>query len=445
MTPPTSLLIKGGLVIDPASGKSAVSDLRISGRTIAAVGTNLKPKDGEEVVDAANLWVCPGFIDLHTHLRDLGQKDKEDIDTGTRAAAAGGFTTVIAMANTDPPLDNSATLQVMLKRIADHAHVEVLPVACVTKGLQGAELTNMVDLSDAGAIAFSDDGMCICNMSVLRRALEYARLAERVIISHAEDKDLSAGGIIHEGATATRLGLPGIPSTSETVAVAREIEMVRQFPTPYHFTHVSCADSVALIRRAKEDGLPVTADVTPHHLTLTVDEIEPYDTCYKMKPPLRTARDTEALIAALKDGTIDAIATDHAPHTRLEKAGSMAEANVGIIGLESAFSLTLERLVTAAKMTPLKFVTLLTTAPASVLALPQPALSEGASANIALVDPALKWEYDANKGFSKSKNTPFTGRTFTGKVLLTVCNGTVVYKDETLLRARTGAAASECR
>jgi dihydroorotase len=442
MTSPASVLLKGGLVIDPASGKCEVSDLRVSDQFIAAVGTNLQAHDGEEVVDASNLWVCPGFIDLHTHLRDLGQKDREDIDTGTRAAAAGGFTTVVAMANTDPPLDNTATLQVVLKRIADHAHIEVLPVACVTKGLQGAELTNMVDLAEAGAIAFSDDGMCISNMAVLRRALEYTRLAERVIISHAEDKDLAAGGVIHEGITATRLGLPGIPVTSETVAVAREIEMVRQFGSPYHFTHVSCADSVKLIRQAKEDGLPITADVTPHHLTLTVDEIEPYDTGYKMKPPLRTARDTEALLAGLKDGTIDAIATDHAPHTRLEKAGSMAEANVGIIGLESALPLTLECLVTKGRMPPLQFVALITTRAAAVLDLPQPSLTKDSPANIAVIDPALKWTYDTASGFSKSKNTPFQGRIFTGKALMTIYAGKAVYKDESALASRAALSSS---
>lgn len=432
------LLIKGGLLVDPASNREEVLDIRVStaDQTITAIGTNLEIQNQDEVLDATGLWVCPGFIDLHTHMRDLGQKDKEDVETATRAAAAGGYTTIVVMANTDPPIDNSAILSVVLNRIAQHARIEVLPVACVTKGLQGAELTNMVDLAQAGAVAFSDDGMCINNMAVLRRALEYARLANRVIISHAEDKDLSAGGVIHEGATATKLGLPGIPITCETVAVAREIEMVRQFAAPYHFTHVSCADSVKLIRQAKADGLPITADVTPHHLALTVDEIIPYDTCYKMKPPLRTAHDTEVLLQGLQDGTLDAIATDHAPHTRLEKAGTMAEANVGIIGLESAFPLTSALLVTTNRLSPVKFVALLTTAPAKILDLPKPALAVGAHANITLVDPALEWSYDANAGFSKSRNTPFHGRKLRGKVLLTLFRGKPVYKDESALSPR---------
>lgn len=427
MTSP-AILIQGGLVLDPASNSERVADVRISEQQIAAVGEKLEKRDGDTVIDAKGMWVCPGFIDLHTHMRDLGQKDKEDVVSATKAAAAGGFTTIVAMANTEPPVDNTATLQVVLSRIAAYAQIEVLPVACVTKGLQGAELTNMVDLADAGAIAFSDDGMCIMNMAVLRRALEYSRLAERVIISHCEDKDLSLGGVIHEGATATRLGLPGIPTTSETVAVAREIEMVRQFDAPYHFTHISCADSVNLIRRAKQDGLPITADVTPHHLTLSVDEIEPYHTCYKMKPPLRTARDIEALIEGLRDRTIDAIATDHAPHTRLEKAGTMAEANVGIIGLESALSVTLETLVSSKVLSPLKFVELLTTAPAAVLDLPQPSLSAGAVANVTVIDPNTKWTYDAHAGHSKSTNTPYHGRQLTGRVISTIYRGKQVYK-----------------
>lgn len=414
-------------MLDPASNTERIMDLRVSDQQIAAVGEKLEKRDGDTVIDATGMWVCPGFIDLHTHVRDLGQKDKEDVISATKAAAAGGFTTIVAMANTEPPVDNTATLQVVLSRIAAHAQVEVLPVACVTKGLQGAELTNMVDLADAGAIAFSDDGMCIMNMAVLRRALEYSQLAERVIISHAEDKDLSVGGVIHEGAMATKLGLPGIPATSETVAVAREIEMVRQFGAPYHFTHISCADSVKLIRRAKEDGLAITADVTPHHLTLCVDEIEPYHTCYKMKPPLRTARDIEALIEGIKDRTIDAIATDHAPHTRLEKAGTMAEANVGIIGLESAFSLTLETLVSSKRLSPLRFIELLTTAPATVLDLPQPSLTEGSLANLTVVDPTAKWTYDTRTGHSKSTNTPYQGRTLTGRIITTIYRGKPVF------------------
>lgn len=425
-----SLLIQSGHVIDPATGIDAVKDVRISGGAIAAIADRLDAQQNEQVFDANGLWVCPGLIDIHTHLRDLGQKDKEDIDSGTRAAAAGGFTTVVAMANTDPPVDNGATLAVLLQKIQQYAHVQVLPVASVTRGLQGAELTNMAELSDLGAIAFSDDGMTISNLAVLRRALEYARLTGRVIISHAEDRDLSAGGCIHEGREATSLGVQGIPAASETAAIARELEVVRATGAPYHFTHLSCAQSVKLIRRAKEDGLPVTADVTPHHLTLTVEQIPGYDNNYKMKPPLRTSEDVHALVEGLRDGTIDAIATDHAPHTRLEKETVMEEAAVGIIGLETAFSLCYERLVHNDTMDPGKFISLFTTKPAAVLNLPVPALEKNAPANLVVIDPHCKWIYDPRAGMSRSHNSPYAGKQMVGKPLVTVYGGTVVYRDD---------------
>lgn len=432
----TTLLIQGGRVLDPASGKDAVRDIRISGNSIAAIADRLEPSPNERVFNAHNLWIAPGFIDIHTHLRDLGQKEKEDIESGTRSAAAGGFTTVVAMANTDPTVDNAATLSVFLARVEEKAHVEVLPVAAVTKGLQGQELTNMAELADMGAVAFSDDGMTISNLSVLRRALEYARMTGRVIISHAEDRDLSSGGCIQEGYTCTSMGLAGIPSASETAAVARELEIVRLTGAPYHFTHLSCAQSVNLVRQAKQEGLPVTADVTPHHLTLTVDKIPGYDSNYKMKPPLRLETDCEALVRGLQDGTIDAIATDHAPHSRVDKATTMDEAAVGIVGLETAFSLCYEKLVVHGGMQPLEFIALLTTKPAAVLSLPQPALEVGAAANVVVIDPIAKWIYDAEQGFSKSQNSPFSGRMMTGKAVVTVYNGIPVYVDERATEAR---------
>jgi dihydroorotase len=424
-----TILIQGGRVLDPASGKDSQRDLRLSGGAITEIADKLEPTSGDQIFNAQGLWVCPGFIDIHTHLRDLGQKDKEDIESGTKAAAAGGYTTIVAMANTDPPVDNGATLAVLLSRIEEHARIEVLPIASVTRGLQGADLTNMVELADMGAVAFSDDGMTISNMAVLRRALEYARMTGRVVISHAEDRDLSAGGCIQEGHTATSLGLCGIPAASETAAVARELEIVRLTRAPYHFTHMSCAGSVNLIRRAKEDGLPVTADVTPHHLTLTVDQISGFDTNFKMKPPLRLDIDQQALIDGLKDGTIDAIATDHAPHTRLEKATTMEEAAVGIVGLETAFSLCYERLVLQGTLTPLQLIALLTTKPATVLSLPMPSLEVGAAANITVVNPNLKWTYDAKHGMSKGHNSPYSGKAMHGKPVLTIYGGAVVHQE----------------
>lgn len=427
------ILLQGGLLIDPASEREEICDIRISGSLITAIEPTLDPGVDETVIDAKGLWICPGFIDLHTHLRDLGQKDKEDIDSGTRAAAAGGFTTVVAMANTDPPLDNATTLAVLLKTIKEKAHIEVLPVASVTRGLEGSELTNMADLAEMGAVAFSDDGMTISNLAVLKRALEYARLSQRVIISHAEDRDLSAGGAIHEGVTATCKGLHGISAASETAAVAREIEIVRLTDAPYHFTHLSCAQSVDLVRRAKEDGLPITADVTPHHLTLTVDEIPGYDTNYKMKPPLRLSTDQAALIAGLLDGTIDAIATDHAPHTRIEKDTTMDDAAVGIIGLETAFALCHERLVKTGILTNMQLISLFTTSAARVLDLPTPTVQSGADANIAVFHPTYNWTYDVTAGLSKSRNSPYNGRLLTGKNIMTIYRGKPVYLDDTLL------------
>lgn len=431
-----SILIKGGTVIDPASGTQKVQDVRISQGMVSALDANLSANDGDTIFDATGLWVCPGLIDIHTHLRDLGQKDKEDIETGTRAAAAGGYTTVVAMANTDPPMDNGQTLQVWLSRIASKALVEVLPVAAVTKGLAGLELTNMYELSDLGAVAFSDDGMNIMNLAVLRRALEYARLTGRVVISHAEDHNLSAGGVIHEGKVSTCMGLHGIPAASETAAVAREIEIVRQTNAAYHFTHLSCAQSIALVKRAKEDGLPITADVTPHHLTLSVDDIEGFDTNYKMKPPLRTVADQEALFAGIKEGVVDAIATDHAPHTRMDKGGTMEESAVGIVGLETAFSLCYEKLVAQGGLKPIDFIALLTTKPAALLGLPVPWLSAEGTANLAIFDPQLKWTFNARAAMSRSSNSPYHSRQMVGKNLLTIFNGKPVYKDEEQIARR---------
>lgn len=430
-----SILIQKARLIDPCDGKDTTGDVRLLGGVIDCIGNNLEALDGDTVIDGNGLWVCPGLIDMHTHLRDLKQKDKEDIASATAAAAAGGFTTVVAMANTEPPLDNGATLSVYIERIEEKARIEVLPCAAVTVGLKGLELTNMMELSELGAVAFSDDGMTIGNLLVLRRALDYARSTGRVIISHAEDRDLSAAGAIQEGKLATSLGVPGIPTSSETAAVAREIEVVRQSGAPYHFTHLSSAGALNLVRRAKEDGLKITCDVTPHHIALSVDEIPGFDTNYQMKPPLRSKEDIQALIQGLKDGTIDAIATDHAPHTRLDKLTTMDKAAFGIVGLETAFSICLETLFVKSSFAPLQLIRAFTSRPAAILGLPAPSLEAGSS-DLVVLDPQLKWTYDTDRAFSKGKNSPFHGQLLTGKVLLTVCGGKIAYKDETHLAAR---------
>jgi dihydroorotase len=429
-------LIKNGLIIDPSEDRESQADILVKDGDVVMIAPHLEPEDGQTVLDGSGLWVAPGFVDIHTHLREIGQADREDIGTGSLAAAAGGYTCVVTMANTEPPIDNAAILSVLLSKIEEKAHIEVLPIACVTKGMEGNELVNMVELSGMGVVAFSDDGLPVSNLAVLRRALEYAKVADRVIISHPEDRDLSAGGAVHEGLTATSLGLPGIPGASEAAAIAREIEVVRQTNGRLHFGHVSLAASVELIRTAKAAGLPVTADATPHHICLTVDDINGFDTAYKMNPPLRTQADRAALIEGLKDGTIDAIATDHAPHTALDKQKPFDQAPFGIIGLETAFPIALERLTNGAGLSKLSLIALFTTKPAAVLDLPQPGIRAGQPANLVLLDPAHSWIYDTAKGFSRSRNSPFNGQRLTGKVLLTFYRGNIAYKDEELIQSR---------
>jgi dihydroorotase len=435
-----SYLIKGGRIMNPsatvAEDISIDADLRIDSGAVTEVKPKLRTHSDELEIDASGLWILPGFIDLHTHLRDLGQADRETIESGTRAAAAGGYTTVVAMANTEPPTDNALVLGRIRELINRHACIQVLPVACVTKGMNGIELTNMVELAEMGAIAFSDDGMPLSDLAVLRRALEYAELTGRFIISHPEDRALACGGAMNEGAAAIRLGLPGIPSVSESACVAREIEVVRYTGGRLHFAHVSTALSVELIRRAKADRLRISADVTPHHLVLCDEDIVDFDSSYKMNPPLRTRKDQAALIQGLSDGTIDAIATDHAPHTQFEKAKSFDEAPFGIIGLETAFPLALERLSTDHPISQLETISLFTSNPARVLGLGEPRIEPGMPANLSLFDPKLRWKYDSSTGCSKSRNSPFHGRRLTGKTLFTFYNGEVVYQDETHTHGR---------
>jgi dihydroorotase len=432
------ILLQGGLVVDPATGSESVRDVRIADGTIKEIAEHLTGNKEDLVIDAHSLVVAPGLIDMHTHLRDFGQSDKEDISTATAAAAFGGYTTVLAMANTDPVIDNTAILSLLLRRIEQRAAIEVLPACCVTKGMAGVELTNMVDLADLGAAAFSDDGMPIMNLAVLRRALEHASLTGKTIISHAEDKDLSAGGAMTEGYTATCLGIPAVSSAAESAAVAREIEVARVTGGRLHFAHISCAASVDLIAFAKNSGIAITADVTPHHLALSSEEITGYDTSYKMNPPLREENDQKALATALLDGTIDAIATDHAPHTCLEKSQPFDQAPFGILGLETALPVTMQILVKGKKMSWPSFIALLTTRPAKILGLKEPAIKAGNRANICVIDPEHKWVYE--QPLSKSSNSPFKGRPLIGKNVLTIANGVIVYQDVALISTRLNGA-----
>lgn len=424
-----SLLIKNGLLVDDA--KKHRLDVRVENGKVVDLAEHIdagKDAKDEEVIDASGLWLTHGFIDLHTHLRDLGQSNKEDIFTGTRAAACGGYTTVVAMANTEPPTDSVLVMSRIRQLISERACIEVLPVACVTKGMAGNELTEMVELASMGVAAFSDDGLPVTNLAVLRRALEYADLAERFIISHAEDRDLAAGGCINESPAATRLGLASITPAAESACIAREIEVVRQTGGRLHFAHVSTAASVNLIRAAKADKLRVTADVTPHHLVLSDEDIKDFDTSYKMNPPLRSKQDQAECVKGLKDGTLDAIATDHAPHSRSDKAKTFDQAPFGVIGLETAFALCYERLVLAGEMDEHKLIALLTSNPAHILKRTCK-FEKGTTANFALLQPKLTWTYQTKDGFSKSINSPFNEREMTGKNLLTIYQGNQIYCD----------------
>ena len=445
------ILLKGGSVIqvDNTSKKNkkgtdsveiSVQDVRISQGKVAEVGRNLIAASDELVVDVTGLYVSPGFIDVHTHLRDFEQTSAEDIESGTKAAAAGGFTTVTAMANTNPVIDNPLILQRLLQLIEKKSCVRVLPVAAVTMNLAGQELTNMTELTELGAMAFSDDGQPVTNLAILKRALQNAKLVNRVIISHPEDKHLSAGGAINESGSCAKLGLPGISPASEAACVAREIELVRVTGAHLHFAHISTAAAVNLIRRAKEDGLPVTADVTPHHLVLTDADIKTFDTNMKMNPPLRSGNDRAAVIAAIADGTIDAIGTDHAPHSATEKRRTFVDAPFGVIGLETAFSLLYDRLVVPKHITFERLIALLTIRPAVIMQLAIPKIQAGEIADITIINPHKEWRYDAFEAFSRSSNSPFNGLTFSTKIVMTIARGKVVFKEDEL-----GATGSQSK
>jgi dihydroorotase len=422
----------GALANGKAPSQKNQLDLKIVDGMISEIGSGLKASENDVAYDCAGSAVLPGLIDVHTHLRDLGQKGTEDIASGTRAAAAGGYTTLLSMANTVPPIDGVMVLRHYLDQIKTSAVVQVIPAATVTKGMAGQELTNMVELAEAGAGAFSDDGKPIMNLAVLRRALEYAKLTDKIVISHPEDNDLSGDGSINESAQSVWLGCAGVPTASESACIAREIEVARYTKGRLHFAHVSAAASVSLIRRAKDDGLLVTADTTPHHLVLLDEDITTYDARLKMNPPLRSRSDQESLIAGLKDGTLDAIATDHAPHSVANKTKPFEQCINGVIGLETAFALVYERLVKAGFLSLPELISVLSTKPAGILGISAPRLAIGELANLTVVNLDQKWKYDVTKGLSKGLNSPFDGTTLIGKIFITVAGGNLAYVSEQL-------------
>jgi dihydroorotase len=423
------LLLKNGRVLDPSRGLDSVCDVVIERGVIRAVGpgaaASWAPERDGRVIECAGRWVIPGLVDIHTHMREPGYEYKEDIRSGTRAAAAGGFTTVCAMPNTHPVNDNRAITEMMVAKAREAGVVRFHPIGAVTRKLEGREITEVADLREGGCVAISDDGRCVLHSGVMRRALEYARTFDVPLIQHAEDHHLTEGAQMHEGAISTRLGLKGWPRVAEDHIVARDLMLSEMTGARYHVAHISSRGAVAFVREAKSRSIRATAEVTPHHLTLTDESVLGYETACKVNPPLREAEDREALIAALADGTIDCIATDHAPHAASEKDSEFSEAPNGMIGLETALPLMLE-LVTAGKVRLARMIEALTIAPARVVGLPAGTLAEGAEADITIVDPEARWTVESFA--SKSRNSPFVGREMRGRVVATIVRGEVVFE-----------------
>ncbi len=423
-----SLLIKNGRVVDPASSLDAVQDVLISGARIERVGPDLPAAAGTTVLDATGKIVCPGFIDIHVHLREPGYEYKETVATGTRAAAAGGFTAVCCMANTQPVNDNRSITDYIRAKAAVEGIVRVYPIGAVTRGLRGEELAELAELAEAGCVAFSDDGKCVMNAALYRRAMEYTLPFGAPIISHAEDHELSRGTAMHEGVVSTELGVPGAPAAAEDIIVARDILLAELTGAHVHIAHLSTAGAVRLVRDAKARGIRVTAEVTPHHLLLTEDAVRTFDANAKMSPPLRSKRDTEVLLEALVDGTIDCIATDHAPHAGSEKEGEFDRAAFGIVGLETAVGLLLDRLVKPGALPLGTLISRMSRDPARLLGLPGGSLAPGAAADLTLIDPGAAWTVDPAKFASKSRNTPFGGWSVTGRPWKTIVGGSIVWE-----------------
>ena len=427
-----ALLIKNGRVIDPASGHDAVADVLIEDGVIVGVGKDLTAKQGTEVLDAAGLIVAPGFIDMHVHLREPGFEHAETIESGARAAAAGGFTSIAPMPNTAPVNDSATVTSYIVEKARRHAVVNVWPIGAITKGSAGEELAAIGSMVNAGAVAISDDGRPVMNARVMRRAMEFARSFGIPVIDHCEDLHLSAGGDMHEGFESVRLGLRGIPGCSEDVMVARDILLAEVTGARYHVAHISSKHSVEMVAFAKSKGLPVTAETTPHHFAITDADMLPYDSNFKMKPPLRSPGDVDAVIEGVVNGAIDAIATDHAPHPGSEKMQEFEKCPFGILGLETALGVSFEHLLHPKKIGLAHFVRLFTTGPARILGIPRGTLTKGAAGDVTIFSLDREWTYDVNKSFSKSRNSPFDGKTFRGGPVATIVNGKIVWRADSL-------------
>jgi len=428
------LLIKNGHVVDPANAIDARMDVLVADGKIAAVGTKLEKSDAQ-TLDAAGLYVFPGFVDLHVHLREPGREDEETILTGTQAAAAGGFTSICSMPNTTPVIDRATGINYLRSATQRDGLVNVFPAAAVTIGQEGKEITEFGDLVRRGAVAFTDDGHCVMDAEIMRRALEYTAMFHVPIMDHCEDANLKHDGQINEGRVSMLLGLKGIPSMSETVVVARDIALAEYTGGHAHVQHVSARRSVELIREGKHRGIHVTAEVTPHHLALNEEACLGFDTNAKVAPPLRSEDDRQALIEGLLDGTIDVVATDHAPHTDIEKDMVFTEAPFGMIGLETAFALCHGELAAKGRMDLALLVAKLTAEPARVIRINKGTLSVGADADITIVDLGCEKRISRETLLSKSYNTPFLGRTLRGFPVYTIVGGKLIYSKGQILEA----------
>ncbi len=437
----SSLLIRGGRLLVPSRRIDDALDVLVEDGLVARIARKIEPGRGKgrpAMIDAGGLWIAPGLVDLHTHLREPGFEYKETIATGTAAAAAGGFTTILCMANTQPVNDNAAVTRFILKKAQETGRVRVHPVGAITAGLQGEALSEMVDMARAGCAAFSDDGRPVMNAFIMRKALEYAGYTGRPLIAHAEDTVLAAGGAMHEGRVSMVLGLRGIPASAEETMVARDIILARQTGGRLHVAHVSTRGSLALLAAAKAEGLTVTAEVTPHHLFLTDEAVTTFDTATKVNPPLREEADRQALISGLADGLIDAVASDHAPHGLLDKDVEYDHAAFGISGLETSLGLCL-KLVHEGVLAPLELVERMSTRPARIMDLAAGDLREGAGADLVLVDPSLEWTVEPDKFLSLGHNTPFAGRRLTGRAVETFVAGRSVYRHPSMAPRLSGA------
>ncbi len=422
------IFIRGGRVIDPSRGTDATGDLLLRNGKIEAQGPGLGRPDDAEIIEAAGRVVAPGLIDLHVHLREPGQEDVETVATGAMAAAAGGFSAVCAMPNTDPVTDNQAAVGFIVSQAQRAGKARVYPIGAISLGQQGQQLAEFGELVGAGAVAVSDDGKPVVSSHLMRTALEYARTFGIPVADHCEDPTLAAGGAMHEGLVSTRLGLKGVPAAAEEIMVARDIVLAELTGGHVHLCHMSTRGSVELIRRAKDKGLRVTAEACPHHFTLTHEAAEGYNTNAKMNPPLREPEDREAIRQGLRDGTIDVICTDHAPHHYDAKEREFDDAPNGIIGLETALGLGLTELVHGGLLDLPTLVARMSTMPAKIFRLPGGTLAPGSAGDVVIIDPDVPWTVDPMAFYSKSRNTPFGGRHLRGRADVTIVRGQVVFR-----------------